>query len=359
MKQTLKYPVGIQTFAKIREGNFVYVDKTELVYELIRNAGYYFLSRPRRFGKSLLLSTLEAYYHGRRDLFKGLAIDGLTDDWEPHPVLHLDMNNEEYKEKDSVVRFLSHKLSEWEKEFGIESNSEWSVSIRFERVIKAASKLTGMKVVILVDEYDKPLLNAIDDEQLVDSYRDTLKAFYGTLKSADQYIEMGMMTGVARFSKVSIFSDLNNLRDISFEDTFSTICGITASELENCFDDGIKALCERYSQSEEEIKAELKNRYDGYHFSERCPDIYNPYSLMNVFAANHFRSYWYEGGTPTFLKSLIDKGRWRLREISDYVIDSQTLASAGIMSGELIPASISDGLSDHNRLRLRGGHLHP
>lgn len=199
-----EYPVGIQTFAEIREGGYIYVDKTAYVHRLVSTGKYYFLSRPRRFGKSLLLSTIEAYYSGRRDLFKGLAIDSLTDEWEKYPVLHLDLNSDEYNTPDALTKVLDLHLQEWEKQYAI-TEKDASLSFRFRTVIEAAYRQTGRQVVILVDEYDKPMLNSITDEPLSDSYRSTLKAFYGNLKSSDRYIKFAMLTGVARFSKISIF----------------------------------------------------------------------------------------------------------------------------------------------------------
>lgn len=217
-REEVRYPLGIQSFAKLREEDYVYVDKTAVMYNLIRDKGYYFLSRPRRFGKSLLLSTLEAYYQGRRDLFKGLALDSLTDEWEPRPVFHLDLNNGDYTDSGGLLEKLNQQLSDWEKEFGISVGGEKteSAGLRFGSLIKKVSLQTGHKVVILIDEYDKPLLNAIHQPELADLFRAQLKVFYSNLKTMDPYIEMAVLTGVARFSKVSIFSDLNNLRDISF-----------------------------------------------------------------------------------------------------------------------------------------------
>ncbi|MBD5273691.1 MAG: AAA family ATPase [Bacteroides sp.] len=268
----IKYPIGVQSFSKIREGGFLYIDKTAILYRLLHTDGYYFLSRPRRFGKSLMLSTIEAYYQGRRELFKGLALDSLTDDWDPHPVLHLDLNAREYIDRDSVVAQLNLHLELWEARYDC-AKPDRSPEERFGNVIRNACERTGKKVVILIDEYDKPLLSAVNDEELADSYRSLLKAFYGNLKSLDPYIENAFITGVARFSKVSIFSDLNKLRDISFEDEFSNICGITPDELDSYFKVGISQLAEKENLSEDDIHKQLRANYDGYHFSKRSKDI--------------------------------------------------------------------------------------
>ncbi|MDE6027931.1 MAG: AAA family ATPase, partial [Muribaculaceae bacterium] len=305
MKQgnKLKYPVGIQSFEKLRENGYLYVDKTEFIYSLIENAGYYFLSRPRRFGKSLLLSTLEAYYKGRRDLFKGLALDSLTEDWGPHPVLHIDLNYGQYDHPEDLTEILSNHLDEWEKIYGTPDSTikGGSPGVRFNRIIRQAYEKTGKTVVILVDEYDKPLLNTIHRPELAGHYRSQLKAFYANLKTMDAFIEIAVLTGVARFPKVSIFSDLNNLNDISFENRYAAICGITSSELDQYFQSSIKDLAEELEITIEETRYELQKHYDGYHFSAKSPDIYNPFSLINVFANENIGDYWFASGTPTYL----------------------------------------------------------
>ena len=330
----IRYPVGIQSFAAIREGGYLYVDKTSYVHRLISTGKYYFLSRPRRFGKSLLLSTIESYYLGRRELFKGLALDSLTDDWEPHPVLHLDLNADKFDTVESLEIFLSLWLVEWEHQFGVEVPECASLSFRFGQVIRAAAQTTGRRPVILIDKYDKPLLNAIGNEELADNFRSTLKAFYGNLKSMDSYIEFAMLTGVARFSKVSIFSDLNNLRDITFQNDYAGICGITSEELERDFKVGIHTLAQVNGLSDGQTMSQLKEWYDGYHFAYNNVDVYNPFSLMNVFAANQFDNYWFQSGTPTFLVRVLEKHPMQLRRISGFRIGKQALASAGVMTGD-------------------------
>ena len=289
-KEQIKYPVGVQSFEKLRTEGFVYVDKTMYVHRLITTGGYYFLSRPRRFGKSLLLSTIEAYYKGRRDLFEGLALNSLTDDWEPHPILHLDLNNRQYKDESSLIAELNAHLEEWEAVYGNEKRHR-APEERFAYVIRRACEITGKKVVILVDEYGKPLLNAIDNPELAENYRSLLKAFYSNLKTMDAYIQLGFLTGVARFSKVSIFSDLNNLRDISFVDEYSAICGVTTEELNRYFRAGIEGLTKKLHISYAETLERLRLNYDGYHFSTESPDIYYTFGVMYVFANRKISAY--------------------------------------------------------------------
>ena len=342
-QKNIKYPVGIQSFEKLREMGFIYVDKTPYIFPLIKNGGFYFLSRPRRFGKSLLLSTLEAYYLGRRDLFKGLALDSLTEDWEPHPVLHLDLNYGNYDHLDGLEEILNNHLNKWEEEYSEAKSTGLSPAIRFNNVIQRAFEQTGKKVVILIDEYDKPLLNTIDRPELADVYRSQLKAFYSNLKTMDACIEIAMLTGVARFSKVSIFSDLNNLRDISFVNEFSAICGITSDELDQYFKDGIENIARELQISYEETRNRLRRNYDGYHFAPQSPDIYNPFSLVYCFANNSIGSYWFESGTPSFLLKVIRREEWKLGNLAPSEITATALESAGIMSSNPIPLLYQTG----------------
>ncbi|MDE6271921.1 MAG: AAA family ATPase, partial [Muribaculaceae bacterium] len=344
MKQTYpsKYPVGVQSFSEIRTGDYLYVDKTPFIYQLSQEGKYYFLSRPRRFGKSLLLSTLEAYYQGKRDLFQGLALDSLTDDWDPHPVLHLDLNNRQYSDEYSLLKELNANLERWEELYGDEKQDR-DPEERFAYVIRQAYEMTGKKVVILIDEYDKPLLNTIDNPSLADIYRSQLKAFYGNLKTMDPYIELAVLTGVARFSKVSIFSDLNNLRDISFDNDYAAICGITSEEVDQYFEEGIKRLAERIKLTEAETRDELRRRYDGYHFAEESPDIYNPFSLVNVFASGRMKSYWFNSGTPSYLVKLIENGNYLFRNIAPTTIPQSYLESAGLLDRNPVPVFYQSG----------------
>ncbi len=338
----ISYPIGIQSFPKLRENGFLYVDKTEYVHLLTRKPGFYFLSRPRRFGKSLFLSTVEAYYRGRRDLFKGLALDALTDDWEPHPVLHLDLNNRVYNDMEALVGKLTSALETWEQEYGLHP-TDTSPEGRFGHAIERIHALTGKKVVILIDEYDKPLLAALHDHALYDRFVETLKGFYGNLKTMDEHIEMAMLTGVARFGKVSIFSDLNNLRDISYEDDFAAICGVTSEELARYFAAGVMDLAKSLQLTQEATLEELKKLYDGYHFAKNMVDIYNPFSLMNVFAKRDTGLYWFATGTPTYLLHHLRKMGRPLKTLIPCRISQDALERASLIGNDPIPALYQSG----------------
>ena len=320
------YPVGIQNFESLRNDGYFYVDKTELMYRLVKTGRYYFLSRPRRFGKSLLVSTLEAYFQGKKELFEGLAVHGLENEWAEYPILHLDLNTRKYDTPEALDQELSKHLEQWEKEYGDEYSGR-AVEERFYHIIRMAYEKTGRRVVILVDEYDKPMLQAIGDDVLQDRYRSTLKAFYGALKSQDGYIKFALLTGVTKFGKVSVFSDLNNLMDISRDERYTDICGISEKELLDNFTEDIRDLARANGQTFEQACAQLKEDYDGYHF---CPDsvgIYNPFSLLNTFAKRRYGSYWFETGTPTYLVELLKKSNYDLEkmtrvETNDDILDS-------------------------------------
>lgn len=336
------YPIGIQCFQEIREGGYFYVDKTELIYELVTTGKYYFLSRPRRFGKSLLLSTLEAYFEGKKELFEGLAIYDKEKDWDKFPVLHLDLNTEKYSCVESLENKLDLFLSQCEGLYG-KNTDEYSIATRFEGVIRRAYEKTGRKAVILVDEYDKPLLQMIGNGSLQEEYRNILKAFYGALKSMDRYIKFALLTGVTKFGKVSIFSDLNNLRDISMNWQYSSICGITESELLSDCKDDVSALGLSNSLTEEDTRLKLKEMYDGYHFNERCMDIYNPFSLLNTFATGKFGSYWFETGTPTYLVELLKQRDFVIEELDGIEIDGAMLQCIDPTSRNPIPVIYQSG----------------
>ena len=314
-----KYPVGIQNFEGLRKGNYCYIDKTALIYQLVSNGKYYFLSRPRRFGKSLLLSTLEAYFQGQKELFRGLTIESLETDWNVYPVLHLDLNAEKYDTKEKLYGMLNDALCKWEELYGSRP-SEQSLPLRFKGIIERASEKTGSQVVVLIDEYDKPMLQAIGNEELLTDYRNTLKAFYGVLKSCDRYLRFALLTGVTKFSKVSVFSDLNNLMDITLDNRYAAICGITEAELYENFTEDIVQLGEQNNMNPEEARAMLKTMYDGYHFAANSADIYNPFSLLNTFAKMSFGSYWFETGTPTFLVELLKNSRYELQRLTEEMV---------------------------------------
>lgn len=336
------YPIGIQNFEKLRNDGYVYVDKTALVYQMATTGSYYFLSRPRRFGKSLLLSTLEAYLSGKKDLFKGLAIEKLEQKWEEHPILHLDLNTEEYNDPDSLKRRLDSTLSYWEQLYGTRE-VETSLPLRFEGIVRRACEKTGHRVVILVDEYDKPMLQAIGNETLQAEYRNLLKAFYSVLKSQDRYIKLAFLTGVTKFGKVSVFSDLNNLNDISMDSRYIEICGITDKELREYFDSDVALLGERSGLTKEECYMRLKVQYDGYHFRKDGDGMYNPFSILNTLAKKEFSDYWFETGTPSFLVYLLKHSNYRLDRITEEQVSGDLLNSIDSMSCNPIPVIYQSG----------------
>lgn len=335
-------PIGIQNFEKIRKDGYLYVDKTALVYQLVSTGSYYFLSRPRRFGKSLLLSTLHAYFEGKRELFEGLAMAGLEHKWESHPVLHLDLNAQKYDTPEALEEILDNSLAQWEELYGARS-SERSLSLRFLGVIKRACEKTGRRVVILVDEYDKPMLQAIGNVGLQESYRNTLKAFYSALKSGDGYIRFAMLTGVTKFGKVSVFSDLNNLKDISMRKDYHEICGITERELKDTFGLYVNRMGDELDMSSDEVLDKMRRMYDGYHFFPEQPGIYNPFSVLNAFDANTFGSYWFETGTPTYLAHLLKLHDYSLERMADEVTTEDVLNSVDVASTNPIPVIYQSG----------------
>ena len=313
-----KLPIGIQTFSDIRTQGYLYVDKTALMWQIANIGKPYFLSRPRRFGKSLLLSTFEAYFEGKKELFEGLAIEKLEDKWEKHPVLHLDLNAEKYDTVESLNAILSYQLTQWEAIYG-KGEDEATLSNRFKGIIQRAYEQTGKGVVVLIDEYDKPLLQAIHNKELMEAYRIILKAFYGVLKSKDSCLRFAFLTGVTKFSQVSVFSDLNQLNDISMSKNYATICGITKQELLEYFTPELEALAEENDQSFEETVEMMTQQYDGYHFHQKGEGVYNPFSVLNAFDKMEFGNYWFQTGTPTFLVELLKKSDYDLRTLMDGV----------------------------------------
>ena len=311
-----KLPIGIQTFEKLRKGDYLYVDKTELVWKIAYTSTPYFLSRPRRFGKSLLLSTFEAYFEGKKELFEGLAIEKLETKWEKHPVLHLDLNAEKYDSPERLYDILSRQLTLWEIQYG-KGIDENTLSGRFSGVIRRAYEQTGSSVVVLVDEYDKPLLQALGNDDLLDDYRKTLKAFYGVLKSTDRYLRFVFLTGVTKFSQVSVFSDLNQLQDITLWPDYGTLCGITLQELLDTFQPEIKILAANNSISYDDAVQRMRRLYDGYHFCINSVGIFNPFSVLNVLKSKVFDNYWFQTGTPTFLVEMLQETEYDLRTLLD------------------------------------------
>ena len=337
-------PIGIQTFEKIRVDNAVYVDKTSFVDSLVRSGKPYFLIRPRRFGKSLFLSTLRSYFEGRKDLFEGLAISKTETEWKQYPVFYFDFTGKNYETVDDVILKIDDTISGLEKIYGKNTEST-DIAIRFKNAIEAAYKKTGQQVVVLVDEYDKPLLQNVDNLEEEDKIRSVLKGFYGNLKGEDQYLRFVFITGVTRFDKVSIFSDLNNLRDISLSKEFSAICGISQEELEENFVPEIELMAEKNGYSKEECLAELKKNYDGYHFSKEIQnDIYNPFSLLNAFADMNFGSYWFSTGTPTFLTKMMLDMSFDYKTLEEGIdVDSRSLEEYRLNSTEPVPLLYQTG----------------
>lgn len=341
MNQTI-YPIGIQNFEKIRKDGYLYIDKTALIYQLAKTGSYYFLSRPRRFGKSLLLSTLEAYFQGKRELFEGLAMERLEKDWEVYPILHLDLNARHYKDTAALTSILNEFLEKWEALYGTEKQDR-ALEERFSYVIEQAYRQTGHRVVILIDEYDKPLLQNLHDEKTQTQLRNMLKPFYGVLKTMDRAIRFALLTGVTKFGKVSVFSDLNNLMDISMDNRYVEICGITEKEIHAYLEEELKELAETQELDYEETSQKLKERYDGYHFTAKSAGIYNPFSLLNTFAKMEFGDYWFETGTPSYLVELLKHTHYDLYEMANTETDADVLNSIDAASKNPVPVIYQSG----------------
>ena len=301
------YPIGIQTFEKIRTRNYMYVDKTEYIYRMVHaDSNYFFLSRPRRFGKSLLTSTLEAYFQGRKDLFKGLAMDLLETEWTEYPVLRFDMSLGKHMEKEQLERYLSSQLELMEHKYGILTESP-DANIRLTNLIRRAYEQTGRQVVVLIDEYDAPLLDVVHEEKNLPVLRNIMRNFYSPLKACDPYLRFVFLTGITKFSQLSIFSELNNIKNISMLPEYAAICGITEEEMATQMDEDLDILAGRLNVNREEVVKKLKAHYDGYHFAWPSPDIYNPFSLLNAFADGRLDSYWFGSGTPTYLIEMLNR----------------------------------------------------
>ena len=339
----MKYPIGIQNFEKIRREGYVYVDKTALMYKMVSEGSYYFLSRPRRFGKSLMVSTLEAFFSGKKELFSGLYANTAEWIWEQYPILHLDLNTEKYDTVEALENKLNLFLSDFENKYGKNPN-EKSLGTRFEGSIRRISEHHQQQVVILVDEYDKPLLQAIGNDELQTAYRNTLKAFYGVLKSCDAYIKFAFLTGVTKFGKVSVFSDLNNLKDISMLPAYSDVCGITEKELHANFDESVKEVAEYNDMTKDEAYERLRHDYDGYHFNEYAKEgVYNPFSVLNTLDSRVFRDYWFETGTPSFLVYQLKKTGYPLENMTTEELSTDTLNSIDIMDENPLPLLYQSG----------------
>ena len=313
----MKYPIGIQSFERIIEDGYVYIDKTDLIYSLTHGGSIYFLSRPRRFGKSLLVSTLKNYYLGNKELFKGLKIDRLEKDWNVHPVFHVDFNGANFTQAGVLETMLDDYIDKWEKQYDIHTDPGLGVGLRFRDILCAVHEQTGRRAVVLIDEYDKPILDVLDvDTLLEDSHRNVLKAFYSVFKVADSHLQFVLLTGVTKFSQVSVFSGFNQPKDISMDVRYETLCGITQEELDGYFVEPISAMAERNRCSLEEMKSLLKQKYDGYHFSDNMTDVYNPFSLLNALDSLRLQDYWFSSGTPTYLIRLLAHFKENMNELT-------------------------------------------
>ena len=306
------YPIGIQNFEKIRKDGYFYIDKTALIYQMVKTGSYYFLSRPRRFGKSLLISTLEAYFLGKKELFEGLAMEKLEKDWITYPIFHIDLNTEKYDTRESLDSILNFTLEKWEQQYGT-APSETTFALRFRGLIERAYEQTGQQVVVLVDEYDAPMLDSNNNHELQHEIRGIMRDFFSPLKKSGKYLRFLFLTGISKFSQMSIFSELNNLQNVSMSDNYSTICGITEQELLTQMKIDVEQMAQANDETYEEACAHLKKQYDGYHFSKSCVDVYNPFSLINAFAQKSYENYWFSTGTPTFLIELLQQMNFDIR----------------------------------------------
>ena len=327
MDQMITYPIGEASFRNLRADGAVYVDKTALIYQLVKQGRYYFLSRPRRFGKSLLVSTLEAYFQGRRELFAGLAMEGLEKEWTQHPVLHVDLSGVNYSRKGKLEASLNDMLSSWEQVYcGEESDDIFEV--RFKRVIMRAHAQTGQPVVVLVDEYDKPMLDATNDEVLLARNQDTLRGFYGALKGMGDHLRFVFLTGVTRFAHLNIFSGLNNLQDISMDTRYDALCGITQAELQANLGEGVRRLAEGNGQTIAEAYGTLKAMYDGYRFSPRAEEgVYNPFSLLLALDRREYGKFWFSTGTPTYLVQAMQRSGFWVDDLTGVEVSTDELDS--------------------------------
>ena len=335
MEQTVRYPIGDQSFGEIIRNRCVYVDKTMYIHRMVTSNKYFFLSRPRRFGKSLLVSTMEQYFRGNRELFKGLAIDRLEpEEWKRHAVLHLDLNGKRYAGESDLYSQLNSHLNTWEQEYGCTETAQ-EVDLRVKGIIRSARQKTGLGVVVLIDEYDKPVIDVQDDEALQKNFRDILRGFYGVMKSCSDDLKFVFLTGVGKLGQVNVFSGLNNLRDISMAPEYSAICGITTDELVAYFQQGIEDMCQAKGLTIDETLRELKRNYDGYHFARDLTDVYNPFSLLNAFQDRNLGKYWYRTGTPTMLYEKLKNWDYPLDDLEDIVVYAETLEDGDVMGDEL------------------------
>ena len=356
MEEIRNMPIGIQSFSSMIEGNYVYVDKTHFIPNLEKLGRAYFLARPRRFGKSLFISTLQAYFEGRKELFKGLSIERIKaekcEEWQKYPVLKLDLNAKEYTEKEHLKTILNDHIEEWKKDYNVQFDAKEPDSA-FAKIIKHLYEKFNKRVVVLVDEYDKPLIATLENEELQEQYRATLKAFYSVIKSSNDYIHLSFLTGVTKFSKVSIFSDLNNLFDISFDEEYSTLCGITEEELKNNFSSEVQVLANKYEKTKEEMLDVLKKKYDGYRFSKNEERIYNPFSLCIAFQRKDLGNYWFESGTPSFIVHLFEQKIFELPDLEGNInVTPESIDTYRFSYSNLAPLLFQSGyltIKDYNK----------
>ncbi|MDE6768410.1 MAG: ATP-binding protein [Muribaculaceae bacterium] len=342
MAKTIKYPVGIQTFSKIIDNNYLYVDKTALIYELVTNTEYVFLSRPRRFGKSLMMSTLEAYFKGKRELFKGLAISELESDWVTYPVFRFDLSGENYNHPDRVRIRLNRCLKNIEQDYSISSTGE-SIADRFMELIREAYRRYNKRVVILIDEYDKPMLDCLHDEELHEDIKAELRGFYSVMKASDEYIKFVMITGVTKFGKVSIFSGMNNLKDISLLPRYNALCGISESEFHINFSKSVEEFARENGLSVDETWGEFKSLYDGYHFASRGEYIYNPFSVLNAFDSEETGFYWFLSGSSSYLINLVKRHMFLLSNLEGEQRTPEQLSDISDISRDFVPLLYQSG----------------